>query len=128
MQRDIEKVEELYDAYRKRDWNAILSVLAKDVEITHSPELPWGGNYRGHTGARQFLAAVTVHLDSRIVIERLIDAGDQVVAIGRAVGKVRATRLEFDVPMVHIWTFRDGQVTAMRSYMDNATMLPALGL
>jgi uncharacterized protein len=127
MQRDIEKVEELYSAYQKRDLKSVLLLMAKDVEVMQSPELPWGGLYRGHDGVRQFLSALAERLDSRVLIERLIDAGDKVVAVGRTVGKARATQLEFDVPLVHVWTFHDGLATRFESYIDNATMLAVLG-
>ena len=127
MQRDIETVEELYAAFQRRDLRSLLQVLHKDNELVHSAELPWGGVYRGHDGARQVINAVTENLDLRVLIERLIDAGDKVVAVGRSVGKTRATRLEFDVPIVHVWTFHDGLATRFESYIDNPTMLAVLG-
>jgi ketosteroid isomerase-like protein len=128
MQRDLEKVQEIYDAYERRDLVSVFQLLAKDVEFLQSTELPWGGHYTGHDEARQFLAILREHIDSRVVLERLIDAGDRVVAVGRTVGKACATNLEFDVPVVHVWTLQDGQVTRFEAYIDNATMLAALGM
>ncbi len=127
MQRDIEKVEEIYTAYQRRDFKSVLMLMAKDVEIMQSAELPWGGLYLGQDGVRRFLNLLAEHLDSRILIERLIDAGDRVVTVGRTVGKARKTQLEFDVPLVHVWTFHDGLVTRFEGYIDNPTMLAVLG-
>lgn len=127
MQRDIEKVEEIYAAHARRDFKSLLLLLAKDVEFIQSAELPWGGLYAGHDGVHRLLNMVATYLDSRAVIERLIDAGDKVVAVGRSVGKARATQLEFDVPVVHVWTFHEGLVTRLESYIDNETMLAVLG-
>lgn len=127
MERDIEKVEEIYAAYGRRDADAMLQLVAPDVAITQSTELPWGGSYRGHSGAREFLAALSKYLDSRVVIERLIDAGSQVVAVGRTVGKARGTDLEFDVPLVHVWSFKEGLVTHFEPYVDNPTLLAVIG-
>jgi len=62
------------------------------------------------------------------MVERLIDAGDRVVAIGRTVGKTKTTQLEFDVPVVHVWTFREGQIVRFEPYIENDTMLAALGV
>ena len=42
--------------------------------------------------------AVAEHLETKITIERLIDAGAQVVGVGRTTGKAKATQLEFDIP------------------------------
>jgi ketosteroid isomerase-like protein len=126
MQRDIERVQEIYDSFQRRKLPALLSLTAPDIEVIQSPELPWGGNYSGHEGMKQFLTQLLEHLDSRVEIERFIDAGDRVVAVGRTVGKARATGLEFDIPFVHVWTVREGRFVRFESYLDNATLLAAL--
>jgi ketosteroid isomerase-like protein len=127
MQRDVEKVEELYRAFEKRDVKSILMQMSKEVEVVQSSELPWGGTFSGHEGVRQFLAALGENIQSRVQIERLIDAGENVVAVGRTVGKSIAAGLEFDIPVVHVWTFQDGQVVRFQPMIENATMLAALG-
>jgi ketosteroid isomerase-like protein len=126
MQRDLERVEEIYEAYAKDDLATLLLLMGQEVEIVQSAELPWGGHYVGHDGMRQFLGALAQHLDSSLFIERLIDAGDQIVAVGRTAGKTRKTGLEFDIPLVQVWAFSDGQVTRFETYIDNATILAAL--
>jgi hypothetical protein len=127
MERDLEKIEELYNAQQKRDLRSIIMLMSPDVEIIQSDELPWGGHFTGHDGVKKFLTALAEHIDSQVQVERMIDAGDKIAAIGRTVGKARKTNLEFDVPIVHIWTMREGQVIRFEPYIDNATMLAALG-
>lgn len=127
MERDLEKIEELYRAQQKRDLRSILMLMSPDIEIIQSTELPWGGNYLGHDGVKKFLTTLTEHVESQVHVERLIDAGDKIAAVGRVKGKARKTNLEFDVPLVHIWTFNEGQVIRFEPYIDNATMLAALG-
>jgi ketosteroid isomerase-like protein len=34
--------------------------------------------------------------------------------------------VEFDIPFVHVWTVRSGQITRFEAYVDNATLLAAL--
>jgi uncharacterized protein len=126
MERDLKKIEELYNAQQKRDVRSILMLMSPDVEIIQSTELPWGGRYTGHDGVKKFLGSLTEHIDSQVQVERLIDAGDKIAAVGRTVGKARKTKLEFDVPIVHIWTMLEGQVIRLEPYIDNATMLAAL--
>src|SRR6185312_13538099 len=41
-------VEALYEAFRQKDMSKIFGLLAADVEMEQSEELPWGGVYRGH--------------------------------------------------------------------------------
>jgi ketosteroid isomerase-like protein len=126
MERDVEKIEELYRAQQKRDIRSILMLMSEEVEIMQSSELPWGGHYTGHDGVKNFLTKLTEHIDSQVQVERMIDAGDKVAVVGRTAGKARKTNLEFDVPIVHIWTMREGQVVRFEPYIDNATMLAAL--
>ena len=128
MQRDVEKIQELYRAFASRDIKSVLLLMAPEVEVIQSEELPWGGHYLGHDGVRKFLGTLAEHLDTRVLIERLIDSGDRVVAIGRTVGKARKTQLEFDVPVVHVWTFSGGRIVRFEPYIENDTMLAALGI
>ncbi len=127
MERDLEKIEELYQAQQMRDIRSIIMLMSADVEIIQSTELPWGGHYNGHDGVKKFLTRLTKHIDSHVQVERMIDAGDKIAVVGRAVGKAQKTKLEFDVPIVHVWTMREGQVIRFEPYIDNATMLAALG-
>lgn len=127
MERDVEKIEELYKAQQNRDIRSILMLMSPDIEIIQSTELPWGGHYTGHDGVKKFLTTIAEHIDSQVQIERMIDAGDKIAVIGRTIGKARKTELEFEVPVVHIWTFVEGQVIRFEPYIDNATMLAALG-
>src|SRR6266850_582533 len=126
MERDLEKIEELYNAQQNRDIRSILMLMSQDIEIIQSTELPWGGHYTSHDGVKKFLTTLSEHIDSQVQVERMIDAGDKIAVVGRTVGKARKTKLEFDVPIVHIWTMREGQVIRFEPYIDNATMLAAL--
>lgn len=121
-----EVVGQVYEAFQRRDIPAVLKVLAPDVEITQSNEIPWGGTYQGHDGALQFFARLTQAITSAVVLERLVDAGDHVVAIGRTQGTVNATGSRFDVPVAHVWAFKDGLVVRIAFYIDNPTMHAAL--
>jgi ketosteroid isomerase-like protein len=57
----------------------------------------------------------------------MFEAGDRVIQSGRSRGTVLATGAEFDVPEVHVWTLRDGKVTAAEFYSDTHAMLDVLG-
>jgi len=126
MERDVETIKELYAAFEQRDEKRIVPLFSPEIEIVQSAELPWGGHYRGHTGLAEFLKKLLGHVDSRVVIEKFIDAGEHVVAIGSTIGKTRATNIEFDVPVVHVWTVREGRIVRFQPFIDNATMLAAL--
>jgi hypothetical protein len=119
-------VQELYDAFARRDLLRVFSLLSPDIEIVQSEELPWGGLYRGHDGARQFFATLGSHINSTLDIERLIDAEDHVVAIGWTHGTVNATGASYRVPIAHVWRVRDSLVIQTQFFIDNPNMLEAL--
>lgn len=123
---NVEVVQRVYEAFGRRDLAAVFGLLAVEVEIVQSPEVPWGGRYRGHDEARGFFAKLTGAINSTLVLDRFIDAGDEVVAIGRTQGIDRSGDHRYDVPIAHVWTIRGGQVVRAQFCIDNPTMLAAL--
>jgi ketosteroid isomerase-like protein len=125
-QNNLEKVQQIYDAFRQRDISAIFSLISTDIEVIQSTQLPWGGHYRGHDGLRKFLETLIRHVSSSLAIDRYLDAGESVVAIGRTHGTVVANGHPFDVPIAHVWQFRDDLIVRFMPYIDNPTMLKSL--
>jgi uncharacterized protein len=123
---NVDVVRRAYEAFERRDFAAIFELLATDVEIYQSAELPWGGAYRGHDGAREFLAKLTGAIDLALAFDRLFDAGENVVAIGRAHGKVNDGGARYDVPVAHVWMIDGARVRKVAFYVDNAAMLRVL--
>lgn len=119
-------VKRAYDAFARRDIRAILGILDPEVEIAQSSEIPWGGRYVGHAEAAAFFGKLVRTITSAVTFERFIDAGDQVVALGRTRGTVNATNKGFDVPLAHVWTVTNGLVTRVEYYIDDPTMLASL--
>lgn len=119
-------VQEVYAAFGRRDVAAVFGRLSPDVELVQSSELPWGGRYRGLDGAGQFLTKLTSHLESAVTLERLITAGDHVVAIGWTEGRVKSTGTPFRVPIAHVWQVSDGRVGRVQFFIDHAPMRAAL--
>jgi ketosteroid isomerase-like protein len=119
-------VEALYEAFRQKDMTKIFGLLAADVEMAQSEELPWGGVYRGHDGAREFFGRLRSSLTSAVTIERLIAAGDQVAAVGWTEGTVNATGAAFRVAVVHLWEVRAGKIVRVQFCIDHPAMFRAL--
>jgi ketosteroid isomerase-like protein len=122
----LQTVQELYDAFGRRDLPTVFSLLSPDIEIVQSDELPWGGVYRGHDEARKFFGQLGSHIHSTLDIERLISAGDHVVAIGWTHGTVNATGASYRVPIAHVWVVRDGLAMQAEFFIDHPGMLEAL--
>lgn len=119
-------VEALYEAFRRRDMPAIFALFSPDIEIEQSTDLPWGGTYRGHDGARQFFGKLGSHINSTLALDRLVSAGDHVAAIGWTEGKVNATGARYRVPIVHLWQIRGSHIVRGEFFIDHPKMMEAL--
>lgn len=125
-QDNVNLVKKLYEAFGTRDRDAILQLVSPEVVAAQSEEVPWGGEYRGLDGLERFFTNLFSHIQSKLVFEQFLDAGDHVVAIGRTQGNVVATGAPFDVPIAHVWQVRDGKVVRFNPYIDIPTMRDAL--
>lgn len=119
-------VRDVYAAFVRRDLPAVLAALTPDVLIRQASSLPWGGEYRGHEGARQFFARLLAAIDSAVSVDHIFAAGDHAVALGRTRGTVRATGAAFDVPVAHVRHVPDGRIARFEPYIDTPAMLAAL--
>jgi ketosteroid isomerase-like protein len=64
----------------------------------------------------------------RIELERIVGTGDRLVSIHRAQLKARHTGIDLETPLAYVWTFREGRVIHLKSYLDPAEALAAAGL
>jgi ketosteroid isomerase-like protein len=119
-------ISNLYEAFARRDMQALLQWIDPQIEITQTTELPWGGTFQGQLGLMSFAGKLLQSVDSQVEPEELVEAGDRVVAIGRTRGHVRANNKEFDVRAVHVWTLKYGKVLRFEAYIDTPKMLEAL--
>lgn len=119
-------IQEIYAAFGRRDIARVFSLFHPEIELVQSTELPWGGVYRGHAGAREFMGKLAQHITSAVTLERTLSAGDHVVAIGWTRGTTVATGARFDVPVAHVWKVRGGLAVQAQFFIDNPTMLAAL--
>jgi ketosteroid isomerase-like protein len=64
----------------------------------------------------------------KVELERILDTGDRLVSIHRMQMKARHTGIEFESPLAYLWTFRDGKVIHIKSYLNPTEALEAVGL
>jgi len=104
-------------------------LLAADAEWVNPHDAVEPGTRRG---AEEFNAAIAsvfatwddVHFDR----ERVIDNGDDVVALGTLRGHLHASGMNVESRHGQIWTFRDGRVTRMRWFNSHHETLEAAGV
>lgn len=124
--RPIDVVRAAYDAYARRDLARIVALYHPQCVLEQTEDLPWGGTYHGHLGLQQFFERLTAAIDTRIVDERLFEAGDKVVSIGRTQGTARSTGQAFALDAVHVYTVEEGMIRRYEAYVDTPGMRAAV--
>jgi len=125
---ELSTVRDVYDAFDRRDIPALLGLLSHNV-AWHAPEtLPWGGTRHGPDGVTTYFELLDEHVENGWGdADEYLDAGERVVALGRLLGRARATGIDFEARFAHIWDFQDGVIVTFDSILDSATVLAALG-
>lgn len=120
-------IENLYEAYKHRDIATVFASYAPDTEIYQTPQLPWGGHYKGIGEAGAFFGKLTTNISSEVNISAIFAAGEKVVAIGRTQGQVMATGKNFDIVVSHVYDFdASDKICKAEFYIDTPAMLEAL--
>ncbi len=125
----IELVRRSYVAFARDDLDAVLADMDPEIEWHQAQGLPHGGFYRGVDEVRR---NIFDPLDEEWWDEftaepdEFLDAGAEVVVLGRYRGVAKETGKRLDVPFVHVWTVRDGKAVRFRQFLDTAGWVAAL--
>jgi ketosteroid isomerase-like protein len=109
--------------------DAVLADMHDDIEWQQAQGLPHGGTYRGLAEVRR---NVFDPLDRdwwsefAAAPDEFLDAGEEVVVLGRYRGVAKETGRRLDVPFVHIWSLRDGKAWRFRQFLDTHGWVEAL--
>lgn len=118
-----------YEAFARGDMAGVVADMHPEIEWHQAQGLPHGGFYRGLDEVRR---AIFDPLNGEWWDEfsadpdEFLDAGGEVVVLGRYRGRAKGTGKRLDVPFVHIWTFRDGKAMRFRQFLDTAGWVDAL--
>jgi ketosteroid isomerase-like protein len=125
----VELVQRSYRAFARDDLDGVLADMAPDIEWHQAQGLPHGGFYKGLDEVRR---NIFDPLDEEWWDEftadpdEFLDAGAEVVVLGRYRGRAKGTGKVLDVPFVHVWTVRDGKAVRFRQFLDTAGWVEAL--
>jgi len=87
------------------------------------------GTFHGYEGLAQVTREVfEVFSDCRFVPQRLVDSGDQVVAVVEVRALGRDSGVETRETVAHVWTLRAGRIVVWQVYWDPEQALEAVGL
>ena len=120
-QQNTELVQQAYAAYGRGDVDAVLACMAADVdwEIPAVPALSFTGKRQGHAQvAEYFQLANEKQAVREFTPKEFIAGSDKVIVLGHGAWTAKETGQDFDSDWVHVFTVRDGRITAFREFMD----------
>jgi uncharacterized protein len=126
---NVDATRRAYEAFGRGDLAGVLAEMDDAIEWHQAQGLPHGGLYRGLDAVR---ANVFDPLGAEWWSEfsadpdEFLDAGAEVVVIGRYRGRAKESGKELDVPYVHVWSFRGGLAWRFRQFLDTAGWNDAL--
>jgi len=126
---NVEIVERSYDAFARGDMDGVVADMHPDIEWNQAQGLPHGGDYHGLDEVRRNIfdpLDAEWWDDFAADPDEFLDAGDEVVVLGRYRGRGKQTGKLLDVPFVHVWTLRGGKAIRFRQFLDTAGWVDAL--
>jgi hypothetical protein len=126
---NVDIVKRSYEAFARDDMEGVLGDMHPDIEWHQAQGLPHGGLYRGLDEVRR---NIFDPLDEEWWDEftaepdEFLDAGREVVVVGRYRGIAKGTHKHLDVPFVHIWTLEGDKAIRFRQFLDTAGWVEAL--
>ena len=114
---EIEVVRGLYEAFERRDLDAMLAAFSDDAELHFEGTARLAGRsqpYRGHQGLREYLVDV-----ERLWDELVLHATDYRAVPGSVIvmGHITGRRQGLDVRRASVWTWKvkDGRATSVKA-------------
>ena len=125
----VDIVKRSYEAFALDDLDAVMADMHPDIEWHQAQGLPHGGVYHGLQEMRR---AIFDPLDEEwwdeftATPDEFLDAGRDVVVLGRYRGVAKGTGKRLDVPFVHVWTVEGELAVRFRQFLDTAGWVEAL--
>ena len=121
-------VQRAYDNFKTGNIQALLDQMSEDAtwQLPEIEGVAIGGKRTGRDGIKDFFE--TLARDQEVLEfepRESVAQGDRVVSLGDYKWRVKETGREFASDFVHIFTIKDGRITAFREHFDSAVVAAA---
>jgi uncharacterized protein len=121
-----ELVRRWYETYNRG--GDITDYVTPDVEYVNPDYAIEAGTRRGPDAWRRAFERVRESFGQvQFEIERIVESGDRVAAVGSFNVTGRGSGVANSVPQSHLWTIRDGKIVRFQWWNDPESALEALG-
>jgi ketosteroid isomerase-like protein len=129
-QENVERLRTALEAYNREGPEAIIGLLSPDVEWIADRSDMGRVTYRGRDGVRKSFEELYEGFDRlAFEVDKLIDEGNQIVALGQMYARGRSTGVEARIPLAVVFTAgEDGKLIRYESFRNTHEALEAVGL
>jgi len=124
---NIQIVKDFFAAMGSGDKQALLALVAEDIQwIIPGEDWPLAGTHRGHAGVAATLRKASEEVEMTYAKPpEFVAQRDRVLAIGVALGKIKATDKPFEDHWVFDITLQNGKLKSVREYIDTQALARA---
>ncbi|BBU30482.1 hypothetical protein BTHE68_42160 [Burkholderia sp. THE68] len=124
IEENVQTVKDFLAALGRGVEQGLLELSAEDIEwIIPGKDWPLAGTHRGHAGLKDLVQKASEEVETSFAGPlEFIAAGDRVLVVGVARGKIKATNRIFEDHFVFAITVRNRQLTNIREYVDTQAL------
>ena len=126
---NITLVQSLYATFKRGEIGPILAAMAPDVDWRVNGErkdFPTLGTWKGSKEVEKFFQTVAQHQETKDFSPRdFYAAEDRVLVLGHYEWKIKKTGRTVASDWIHVFTIRNGKVSAFREFNDTARFAEA---
>lgn len=126
----LEVVQAVYASHERRDTPGLVDLLDPEVEWFQAEGHPYAGEgpWRGPDEVVQHVAnPINEDWDGFLThVEEYIDAGEQVIVLGRYRGTYKVTGKAVDAQVCTVYTVRNGAIVRWQQFTDTAQIRDAM--
>lgn len=129
MSKNVEILRDAYAAFAAGDVPSVLAAMSSEIVWNEAENFPYAdGN--PYVGPDAVVEGVFARLNSdwdfwNLEVEHMLDAGENVVVLGRYKARHSETGKALDAQFAHVWWLEGGKVTRFQQYADTARTLEA---
>jgi ketosteroid isomerase-like protein len=128
MSRNYEAIKAHYAGSDAKDLERMMAPVTDVTRWTEMAGFPCAGTY---VGPKAIIAGVFKRIgeewdDYDFKLERLIDGGETIVAVGTYSGTYRKTGRPMSARVVHVWDMADGKAVRFEQFTDTKLVAAAM--
>ena len=128
--RNIARARRVYEAWNAHDWDRVVEEVDPAHELYLTGLLPgFRSVYEGREGMREFLESFdAIWTDLRVEVERIEDAGENVVGLVRLHGTATGSGVPVSIEYAHVFHLDGDRAVRTEAYRSWHEALDAAGI